>query len=117
MTYFGFLGIFLVPPIVLLLVLLRGRLGRSQVAALALVVVLALAYTTPWDNYLVIRGVWTFDRARIAERFIWRVPLEEYLFYVLQVLMSGLFTLWLLTRRSRPGTADAVSPGERDHGG
>jgi hypothetical protein len=28
------------------------------------------------------------------------VPLEEYIFYLLQVLMTGLFTIWLLNRTS-----------------
>jgi hypothetical protein len=42
------------------------------------------------------------------------VPLEEYIFYVLQVLMSGLFTLWLLTRRPRGGDAGADTPAERE---
>ena len=98
MTYFGFLGLFLVPPILVLFGLLVRRLRREHYAALALLMLIALAYTSPWDNYLVIRGVWTFDRDKITERFIWRVPLEEYIFYLLQVLMSGLFTIWLLLR-------------------
>jgi len=109
MTYFGFLALFLLPPILVLLVLLRSRLHRSHLAALVLVILLALVYTTPWDNYLVIRGVWTFDRARIVERFIWRVPLEEYVFYVLQVLLGGLFTIWLLERRSAVSSQQSTS--------
>jgi len=113
MTYLGFLLIFLVPPIVLLLLLLRGTLRRAQWTALALLTLIALLYTSPWDNYLVIRGVWTFDREKILNVFIWHVPLEEYVFYMLQVLMSGLFVVWLLRRAPSPGP----SPAARERGG
>ena len=109
MTYFGFLGLFLVPPILVLFGLLVRWLRREHYAALGLLMLIALAYTSPWDNYLVIRGVWTFDRDKIAERFIWRVPLEEYIFYLLEVLLSGLFTIWLL-KRSAQGRTRAASP-------
>jgi lycopene beta-cyclase len=95
MTYFGFLAVFLVPPILVLLWLLRSVLRREHAVALGVLMLIALLYTSPWDNYLVIRGVWTFDRDTIAELFIWRVPLEEYIFYLLQVLTTGLFTIWL----------------------
>lgn len=118
MTYFGFLGLFLLPPIAVLLLLLRRSLRREHIVALGVVMLLALVYTTPWDNYLVIRGVWTFDRTKIAERFIWRVPVEEYLFYLLQVLLSGLFTIWLLRRAGERGSGSARSAGrDRDAGG
>ena len=101
MTYFGFLAVFLVPPSLALLWLLRSSLKRRHIIALGVLMLIALLYTAPWDNYLVIRGVWSFDREKIAEVFIWRVPLEEYIFYLLQVLMTGLFTIWL-TRRAPP---------------
>jgi len=96
LTYFGFLLLFLVPPIAILLLLVRNVLGRQHLLALALLIVVAVVYTSPWDNYLVIRGVWTFDRAKIANVFLWRVPVEEYIFYILQVLLTGLFTIWLM---------------------
>ena len=76
---------------------------------------IALVYTAPWDNYLVIRGVWTFDREKIANWFIWRVPLEEYIFYLLQVALTGLFTVWLL-RRAR-GLSDESVASNRDSKG
>jgi lycopene cyclase domain-containing protein len=101
MTYPQFLLLFLVPPLLVMLWLTRPLWDRQVAAALVVLTALALAYTSPWDNYLVIRGVWFFDAERVWGRFIWRVPLEEYLFYVLQVLITGLFTVWLLARRKR----------------
>lgn len=110
MTYFAFLGLFLVPPIIVLLVLARRILRREHLLTLGALTLIALLYTAPWDNYLVIRGVWTFDREKIANWFIWRVPLEEYVFYLLQVAMTGLFTIWLL-RRFRALPDDGVTSG------
>ena len=98
MTYGQFLLFFLVPPIVVMAWLARHALNRRALLALGALMLIAVVYTTPWDNYLVIRGVWSFDDDRIWNVFLWRVPLEEYLFYLLQVTLTGLFTLWLLRR-------------------
>ncbi|MCA9906846.1 MAG: hypothetical protein KC547_23485, partial [Anaerolineae bacterium] len=69
MKYFGFLARFVVPPLVGLLLLnwrdhLRGkrmppafRNLKPELAAAGHVAV-AVAYTTPWDNYLVATRVW-----------------------------------------------------------
>lgn len=101
MSYPQFLLFFLLPPLLVMLVATRRRQSRRVWAALVALMVIAWVYTTPWDNYLVIRGVWFFDSDRIWGLFLWRVPLEEYLFYLLQVLITGLFTVWLLSRRKR----------------
>jgi len=57
-------------------------------------VALALLYTTPWDNYLVATGVWWYEPALIAGVTLGYVPLEEYVFFIVQTLFVG---LWLLT--------------------
>ena len=72
----------------------RAGLGLAMMAALALV------YTTPWDNYLVARGVWSYQPERVATA--WRigyVPLEEYLFFVLQPIFTGSCLLLFLSPR------------------
>lgn len=103
MTYGGFLARFLVVPIVLL-VLARwalARRGRPLPAgwrgwpfwpATWVHVVLALVYTTPWDNYLVASGVWYYDPRLVAGIVLGWVPLEEYTFFVLQPILAS---LWL----------------------
>lgn len=103
MTYPQFLLLFLCPPLLLAAWATRRHAGRPVWLALLALAGIALAYTTPWDNYLVLRGVWSFDDDRILGVFLWRVPLEEYLFYVVQVLLTGLFTVWLLARARRTG--------------
>ena len=105
MTYFGFLAQFVVIPLALVggLTLydvayrkktLPARLsGLPTWIALAAHVVVALIYTTPWDNYLVATRVWWYDPKLVTGITIGWVPIEEYAFFVLQTLLTG---LWLL---------------------
>ena len=72
MTYFGFLLRFLVIPILVFLAItywdnkrnkqINGfRYGRAVWMGIAVHVLLAVIYTTPWDNYLVATGVWYYN--------------------------------------------------------
>ncbi|MGB8644299.1 MAG: lycopene cyclase domain-containing protein [Anaerolineae bacterium] len=100
MTYPLFLLIFLVIPIAALGIGLRRRLRtRWWLTAVAVTIGVALFYTTPWDNYLVASGVWYYAPSRVWNIILGYVPLEEYLFFILQVILTGLITLWLLRRR------------------
>lgn len=107
MTYFDFLGLFLLIPIGLLLAAAvwdraRGReipramQGWSPVAAILLHVVIALLYTTIWDNYLVATRVWWYDPSLVTGLTIAYVPIEEYTFFILQPILAGLWLLFLL---------------------
>jgi len=109
MTYFDFLLRFLVIPILILLAVAlwdrrRGRArdaslrGVSIWAAIALHVVIALIYTTPWDNYLVATGVWWYDPAKVTGLTLGWVPIEEYTFFVLQPILGGLWLAFLARR-------------------
>lgn len=106
MTYLTFHLVFLVPPIVLMGLFHRRpqHLGDDIRVTLAIPVVclLALSYTTPWDNYLVAQEIWWYGPDRVVGT-IGHVPLEEYLFFVLQPLLTGLFLYQYLGR-------SAVSP-------
>jgi lycopene cyclase domain-containing protein len=105
MSYFGFLLIFLVSPIAVLLVVLSFRRrsgrgitlgGRAAWIAVAAQMLLAFVYTTPWDNYLVATGVWYYNPARVTGIVLGYVPLEEYLFFLLEALLVGLWWITLL---------------------
>lgn len=111
MTYAAFLLQFLVVPIAILGVLAYRDRRRNKPPALArgllsppvalvLLIVIALIYTTPWDNHLVATGVWGYDPALVTGITLGWVPLEEYLFFILQPLLTGLGFL-LLARRVR----------------
>lgn len=113
MTYFGFLLRFLVLPILALLAVtwLDGRARRplrrfdgSKVWIIVAVhVALALVYTTPWDNYLVATGVWSYNPALVTGIVFGYVPLEEYTFFVLETVLAGLWWTFLARRMPAPG--------------
>jgi len=109
MTYLQFHLVFTLPPLLLLAFLTwrafqQGRVSRAGLVALGVHVLLALLYTTPWDNYLVSRGVWGYGEDRVLFTLGW-VPLEEYLFFIIQTLLTGLWLLFL--RRRLGGAAEA----------
>jgi lycopene beta-cyclase len=122
MTYLGFLALFLGLPIAVLGALTwrdarRGRAalaapaGRRAAVALVIHVAIALVYTTPWDNYLVATSVWWYDPARVLGVTLGWVPLEEYLFFMLQPVATGLL-LFALARRL-PSHGPATLPNLR----
>ncbi len=105
MKYFGFLLRFVLIPLLALTALgvldrKRGKTlpraftGLNPTTALLGHVAVAVAYTTPWDNYLVATKVWWYDRKLVKGIILGYVPLEEYVFFVLQTLLTG---QWMLT--------------------
>jgi lycopene cyclase domain-containing protein len=107
MTYFGFLGAFVGIPLagLLLLTLADQRRGlkppiRFQTWPAWLVlgshIIIAVVYTTPWDNYLVATGVWWYDPALVTGLTLGWVPIEEYTFFIVQTGLTGLWLLWLI---------------------
>lgn len=123
MSYFQFLALFLGIPIVILSVVTildyrRGKWSpeplsawRAWVVMLGLCVV-AFAYTTPWDNYLVATSVWWYDIELVSGIVLGWVPIEEYTFFIVQPIMTGLFWL-LLVRYSPINPQPAQQPGIR----
>jgi lycopene cyclase domain-containing protein len=113
MTYAQFLLYFLCFPIVLLS-LATWRDLRSQLRpaewfrnmpgwlAVCILVVQAVVYTTPWDNYLVANGIWFYDHQLVTGLTIGWVPIEEYIFFILQTALTGLWLLWLSRRIALP---------------
>jgi lycopene cyclase domain-containing protein len=109
MSYFSFLLYFLVIPIIILLVftVVDRRRGAELPAtlqawppwaAITLHVLIAVLYTTLWDNYLVATRVWWYDPELVTGITLGWVPIEEYTFFVLQPILAGLWLL-LLARR------------------
>ena len=94
-TYLQFHLAFTLPPLVAL-ALLQGR-TRERWWPLALLVGIAFVYTTPWDNYLVAREIWSYPPGRVLATVGW-VPVEEYAFFVIQTVLAG---LWLRLFQAR----------------
>jgi lycopene cyclase domain-containing protein len=109
MTYSQVLLAFLVPPVLIfalgasrLLVCrfhtLTQAVDKKPCLGILVLLVLALLYTTPWDNYLVAHEVWGYDLQQVWGIRLGWVPLEEYLFFVLQTLLTGLWVILLAKR-------------------
>ena len=109
MTYGQFLVVFLLLPIAGLafLMLRAGRQKRMDQKRLQGVnrwwlltglVILAIVYTIPWDNHLIAEGVWWYNSSLLSGVMLGHIPLEEVLFFPLQTILIGLWTLWLMPR-------------------
>jgi lycopene cyclase domain-containing protein len=117
MTYFNFLALFLGTPLILFMALnwrkrhqpFPYQLGTFQPFSVVLVhIVVALIYTTPWDNYLVATKVWWYDPALVTGLTLAWVPIEEYIFFILQTLLTGLWLMWL-ARKLVPYQGECLS--------
>lgn len=114
MSYLTFHLVFLVPPIGLMLFAHR-RPQRPDAdlrvdLAIPLICFVALTYTTPWDNYLVAREIWWYGPGRVVGT-IGYVPIEEYLFFVLQPLLTGLFLYQYMGRFAHaPRSTSSIAP-------
>jgi lycopene cyclase domain-containing protein len=103
LTYLQFHFAFLLPAAMLMIAtafVSRSRMsaavrplgaGRTYWTGVAIITAVALAYTTPWDNYLIARGVWWYaDGSTLVH--LGHAPIEEYLFIVAQPWLTA---LWL----------------------
>lgn len=105
LSYLEFLVAFVLVPVAALLVA-GPRLApeRRPTARLGMTIIIAMAvaYTTPWDNYLVASGVWEYAEGSV----LWRIgyaPAEEYAFIVSQAVLTALWLYRLdLPRAVRP---------------
>lgn len=117
MIYREFLCYLLLPAVLLSVLLLAHRLRAADPAARArillglpvilVLVVVAVAYTTPWDHWLIVNGVWSYPPDSVLGT-IALVPIEEYLFMIGQTVLTGCWTLAVLARRGDrdPGPAE-----------
>jgi lycopene beta-cyclase len=106
MKYFGVLARFVVIPLLILRLLIWREKAQSKNPPEALQswpedsvlighVAVAVAYTTPWDNYLVASNIWSYDPKLVTGLRLGYVPIEEYSFFVLQSLLTGSWTQYL----------------------
>jgi len=132
MSYFAFHCVFTLPVVGVLALRVSRRVGAqrgsdtARIPQLERVVVeaqqlrvrmlhaalvlafLALTYTTPWDNYLVYKGIWTYPSGRVLATIGW-VPIEEYSFFVIQTALTCLWFLALLERHSMEARIAAIA--------
>jgi lycopene cyclase domain-containing protein len=120
MRYFGFLARFVVLPLLIFRLLRafdqqRGKTlpaaltSWNEDAVLAAHAVIAVTYTTIWDNYLVASNVWSYDPKLVTGLTLGWVPIEEYSFFVLQPLLTGSWMQYLARHlpAAQPSTTDS----------
>jgi hypothetical protein len=92
LSYLDFHLLFVLPVLAVLSAVTyrRRSLTRVRWLGLGVMVVLALGYTTPWDNYLILQDVWWYGEGTVASR-LWAAPVEEYLFILFQTVAAGLW--------------------------
>ncbi|PWN42797.1 terpenoid synthase [Ceraceosorus guamensis] len=93
---------FTLPSLALLYGLARPFLARLDKAKLMVISLLALVWTTPWDNVIVKNKAWSYPETCVLAR-IGHVPVEEYAFFIIQSLITTLFATLIL--RWQPPTA------------
>lgn len=100
MTYLRFHVVFNL-PVLLLLSLAAWWLGWTSVHSLTLAVLLVIvvATTSPWDNIAVRHGIWDFPEDRVVRR-IFYLPIEEYAFFCIQTIQVALLTFLVLRMHS-----------------
>jgi lycopene cyclase domain-containing protein len=109
MSYLAFLLLFLgIPLLIMTALTIQDMRSRRRLplqlrswptpAVVFVHIIIAVLYTTPWDNYLVATNVWWYDPELVTGILIGWVPIEEYAFFVLQTLLASLWILWLARR-------------------
>lgn len=93
--YIGYVALAVLLPVAVLAVWAQRRRPHRgltrHVTGIVIITGLALVYTTPWDNAMIARGVWSYGEGVVLDR-IWEAPYGEYLFIASQPWLTG---LWL----------------------
>lgn len=89
MTYLDFILFFLLIPIVVIGLMYKLFYSdyKFPYAIVFILSIIALSYTIPWDNYLIVSGIWYYDRSLISS-LILSIPVEECGFMVFQTTLS-----------------------------
>ena len=95
MTYLEFLILFIGIPLfaISFWAYKKQCLDQKNITGIGLMCVIALVYTTPWDNYLIMENIWSYPTG-VVFATIGYVPIEEYGFMVMQTMLAGV--LWSL---------------------
>lgn len=114
MSYLTFHLLFTLPPTLIMGGTLPQSLdeigGWRARWAIPIISLIAFTYTTPWDNYLVARSVWWYGPDRVLAT-IGFVPVEEYFFFLIQPVLTGLFVFQYLARTEQPPPTTAKGSG------
>ena len=99
MTYSGFHLAFNLPLLLILFFFSgKGFWPGEMVFVMLAVLGIVVAFTSPWDNWAVAKGIWDFPPERVRFR-VGKLPIEEYAFFVIQslevMMLSWAFLHWV----------------------
>ncbi|MGJ3242160.1 MAG: lycopene cyclase domain-containing protein [Opitutales bacterium] len=114
-SYLQFHWLCLLPVLILSGALVWPEFGnRRSRNALLFIIGAAMIWTTPWDNLLIALNIWDYPETAVLGR-IGYVPVEEYLFFILQPLFVGFLLTGVVARwqpaPSRVGKANMFVAG------
>lgn len=89
LTYLQVHAYYNIPPLILLALLYKPFTTAGDLRKFLFLVVIAVLYTTPWDNYIIWRNAWQYCPTCVMGT-IGLVPVEEYIFFVTQTLLTCL---------------------------
>ena len=69
---------------------------------------IALMYMAPWDHIAAVWRLWTWANGRTWGLRWWAIPPEEYLFCLLEAMLSITLTYLFLTRKARKSEVGTV---------
>ncbi|KAK0527506.1 hypothetical protein OC835_004954 [Tilletia horrida] len=114
LTYRVFHVYFTIPPTLVLALLARPFLTQLERLKLVLLPLVAFVWTTAWDSELIRRRAWGYPRACVLAT-VWRIPVEEYFFFIIQsvmtTLLTTLLTRWILPPLYLRGSSSSSSAG------
>ena len=68
-------------------------LDRNTLSGIGVMSAIALVYTTPWDNYLIMKNIWSYPEGVVLGT-IGFVPIEEYGFMAVSYTHLTLPTIY-----------------------
>lgn len=98
MTYLEFHLIFNLPLLAFLFWRARRKMTPVHWKWFGAVALVVLAFTFPWDNWAVGKGIWGFEDERVLFR-IGHLPVEEIAFFLLEALAVCLLVVGFLPDR------------------
>jgi len=109
-SYLQFHLVLTIPPLLLLACLVwPEKKSRMALSALLFICVAAFVWTAPWDNLLIMMGIWSYPENTVLGR-IGYVPIEEYLFFIIQSCFTGLIYFAARGRMSFSQPAEHPQP-------
>lgn len=92
LTYLQVHLYFTLPPTIILYFFTRPLITSFDRIKILTLCILAVTYTTPWDNYIIYHKAWWYRNDAVIGT-IGFVPIEEYIFFIIQTIFTSLWTI------------------------